>query len=404
MNLVGRNRSPVKDGSGSPLYQCGTRAVICSLLMVLALLIWQGLAGAADAPSALPLQPLSLNDAIDFALAHNRGYLAAKQEVDSVAQQVRQARADFFPKVDLSYLFRSWKDAPYAVFNDTQFEIAPQSVNRWDLQLNQPIFTGFALSSQLNISKMNLKMAEYRLEETRLNTVRDVERAFWNVLLGQRLLQVARDNVSSLEVQRRNAQANFDQGFVAQNDVLKADVALAQARQRERTAGKQLTILRSRLNQILDIDLQTALTLFEGEIHLQEAPPLERLNSLADERRPEYLSLETSIRQTEEGITAARSRYYPRLSGFAQYYREGDDFVANNNPFSNDHNAAVGLRVDWNWFEGGKTDAMEKEFKYRQKALEEKRMELKQQIHLQVEDSYEQLGVARENLHTARRR
>ncbi len=371
------------------------------LLMVLTLLIWQGPARAADAPSALPLQPLSLNDAIEFAVAHNRGYLAAKQEVESVAQQVKQARADFFPKVDLSYLFRNWRDDPYAVFDDMQFQIAPQSVNRWDLQLNQPIFTGFALSSQLNISKMNLKMAENRREETRLNTVRDVERAFWNVLLGQKLLQVARDNVSSLEVQRRNAQANFDQGFVAQNDVLKADVVLAQARQRERTAGKQLTILRSRLNQILDIDLQTALTLFEGEIRLQEAPPLERLNSLADERRPEYLSIQTAIRQAEEGITAARSRYYPRLSGYAMYYRDGDNFVANNNPFSNDHNAAVGLRVDWNWFEGGKTDAMAKEFKYRQKALEEKRSELKQQIHLQVEDSFEQLGVARENLSTA---
>jgi len=375
--------------------------VISCLLMVLTLLTWQGPARAEDAPSGPPLQPLTLSDATAFALVHNRGYLAAKQEVDSVGQQVRQAKADFFPKVDLSYLFRNWKDSPYAVFNDTQFQVAPQSVNRWELQLNQPIFTGFALSSQLNISKMNLKIAEYRLDETRLNTVRDVERAFWNVLLGQKLLQVTRDNVSSLEIQRRNAQANFDQGLVAQNDVLKAEVALAQARQRERTATKQLTILRSRLNQILDIDLQSALTLSEGEIRMQEAPPLERLNSLADERRPEYLSIQTSIRQAGEGITAARSRYYPRLSGFAQYFREGDDFVANNNPFSNDHNAAVGLRVDWNWFEGGKTDAMEKEYKYRQKSLEQKRMELKQQIHLQVEDSYEQLGVARENLHTA---
>ena len=235
---------------------------------------------------------------------------------------------------------------------------------------------------------MNLKIAEYRLDETRLNTVRDVERAFWNVLLGQKLLQVARDNVSSLEVQRRNAQANFDQGLVAQNDVLKAEVALAHARQRERSATKQLTILRSRLNQLLDVDLQTALTLYEGEIRMLDAPPLERLYALADERRPEYLAIETSIRQAGEGVIAARSRYYPRLSGFAQYYRDGDNFLASNNPFANNDNAAVGLRVDWNWFEGGKTDAAEKEYRYRQKALEEKRSELKQQIHLQVEDAY----------------
>ena len=376
-----------------------TTVIACFLMILIG--PGPGLARGGDGPSGPPLQPLTLKDAIAYGLAHNRTYLAARQEVDAVNQQVRQARADYYPKVDANYTFRNWKDAPYAAFNDMQFEIAPQSANRWDFQLNQPVFTGFALSSQLNIAKMNFKIAEYRLEETRLNTVRDLERAFWSVLLGQKLLQVARDNVSSLEVQRRNAQANFDQGLVAQNDVLKADVSLAQARQRERSAAKQLTILRSRLNQLLDVDLQKVLTLYEEEVDLKEAPPLERLTSLADERRPEYLSIETSIRQAGEGITAARSRYYPRLSGFAQYYREGDDFFANNNPFANHDNAAVGLRVDWNWFEGGKTDAAEKEYKYRRKALEEQRDALKQQIHLQVEDAYEQLGVARENLLTA---
>jgi outer membrane protein len=370
-------------------------------LSLLLMLLWQGFALGGEAPSGPPLQPLNLKEAIDYGLAHNRSYLAVKQEVEAVKQQVKQSRADYYPKVDANYTFKSWKDAPYAVFDDLRFEIAPQTVNRWEMQLTQPIFTGFALSSQLNIAKMNRKIAEYRLDETRLNTMRDVERAFWNVLLGQKLLLVARDNVSSLEIQRRNAQANFDQGLVAQNDVLKAEVALAQARQRERTAEKQLTILRSRLNQILDVNLQMPLTLFEEEVRMSDAPPLERLYSLADERRPEYLSIETSIRQAGEGITAARSRYYPRLSGFAQYYREGEDFLANHNPFGNNDNAAVGVRIDWNWFEGGKTDATEKEQKYRQRALEEKRNDLQQQIHLQVEDAYEQLAVARENLKTA---
>lgn len=372
-----------------------------AFLGLLLMLLWRGLAWGGEAPSGSPLQPLTLKDAIAWGLTHNRGYLSVKQEVDAVKQQVRQSRADFYPKVDANYSFRNWKDAPYAVFNDMQFEVAPQTANRWELQLTQPIFTGFALSSQLNIAKMNLKIAEYRLDETRLNTVRDVERSFWNVLLGQKLLQVARDNVSSLEMQRRNAQANFDQGLVARNDVLKAEVALAQARQRERTAEKQLTILRSRLNQVLDVGLQTPLTLFEEDVSMREAPPLERLYAVAEESRPEYLSLETSICQAGEGVIAARSRYYPRLSGFAQYYREGEDFLANRNPFANNDNAAVGVRIDWNWFEGGKTDATAKEYRYRQKALEEKRSELQQQIHLQVEDAYEQLAVARENLNTA---
>jgi outer membrane protein len=397
---MGSDFMPLRPGYGIKGKGMGGKIVGLLLALLLAGLA-PALGAEREAPVGLPSQPLSRSDAIAYALTHNRGYLAMKEEVEAVAQQVKQARADFFPKLDAGYTFRGWKDAPYAVFDGFQFEIAPQSVNRWDLQLTQPLFTGFALSSQLNIAKMNSKVAGYRLEETRLNTIRDVERSFWNVLLGTKLLKVARDNVSSLEMQRRNAQANFDQGLVARNDVLKAEVALAQALQREVTTGKQLTILRSRLNQVLDIDLQTRLSLEEEELEVCESPPLERLYTLADEQRPEYLSIQTSILQAGEGIINARSRYYPRLSGFAQYYREGDNLAASNNPFSNPQNAALGLKVEWNWFEGGKTDATTKEYRYRQKALEQRRDDLKQQIHLQVEDAFEQLKVSIENLRTA---
>jgi outer membrane protein TolC len=266
------------------------------------------------------------------------------------------------------------------------------------LELIQPLFTGFALTSRLNISKLDLKIAEYRLEETRLNVIRDVRYAFLQTLLGDKLLEVARENVRSLEVQRRNAEANFQQGLVAQNDVLKAEVALAQARQRERSAAKQLVLLRSRLNQLFDLDLQTRLDLAETSLAPQLIPSLESLYALAEEMRPEVQTLESSIRQTQQGITAAKSRYYPRLSAFAQYYREGEDFLASDNPFANNDNAAIGLRVEWNFFEGGKTRAATRELLHRQKSLEERQQELKQQIRIQVEDAYEQLKVAKADM------
>ena len=86
--------------------------------------------------------------------------------------------------------------------------------------------------------------------------MRDVRVAYLQALLGARLVEVARDNVASLEVQRKNAEANYRQGVAAQNDVLKADVALSEAVQRERSTVKQLVVLRSNLNQLLDLDLQ----------------------------------------------------------------------------------------------------------------------------------------------------
>lgn len=358
---------------------------------------------AVEGGGDLPAQPLTLERAVDLGLQRNRTLKAVQEELEAVGQQVRQVRGDFFPRVDSSYTITHLKDEPFAtlgisgvpVVGSPEFPTAPQTTNRWQVELTQPIFTGFALTSRFNISRLDYKIAQYKVEETRLSITRDVRYAFLQVLLGEKLLQVARDNVQSLEVQRRNAQANFQEGFVAHNDVLKAEVALAQARQRERAAAKQLVLLRSRLNQLFDLDLHARLELAEASFPQHPVPSLEELYAIAEARRPELMSVETSIQQAGEALTAARSRFYPRLSAFAQYYREGEDFLASDNPFTNNENAAIGLKVDWNWFEGGKTQAATREVLFKRKALEERLRELKQQIRIQVEDAYEQLQVAR---------
>jgi len=109
------------------------------------------------------------------------------------------------------------------------------------------------------------------------------------------------------------------------------------------------------------------------------------------------------MQQAEYSKTAARSRYYPHLSAFAQFYREGEEFfTADRNPFANNENAAVGVRMDWNLFEGGKTRASELEWEYRIRAIDKRREDLLQKICLQVEDSFEQIKVAKANIETAR--
>ncbi|HYA42772.1 MAG TPA: TolC family protein [Syntrophobacteraceae bacterium] len=353
-------------------------------------------------------QPLGIGAAVEYALAHNKAYRAAFEDVCAAVEKVDQARADFFPKLDGSYSFSQLHDQPFVSLtlpNSVTYSHIPfsiQTINRWEVNLVQPLFTGFGLESQYKANKMGLRISQYQLEEARLNLTRDVQIAYLQTLLGARLVQVARDNVASLEVQKKNAEAGFEQGVAARNDVLKADVALSQAVQRERDTVKQLVILRSNLNQLLDIDLQAKIDLSEIEEKTYEVPNLADLYAAAEDKRPEYLTIKASIKQAEYSRTAARSRYYPHVSAFAQYYREGENFEADRNPFTNSANASVGVRIDWNFFEGGKTRASELEWEYRLRGIEKRRDDLLQKIRLQVENALEQLQVAKANIETTR--
>src|SRR5208337_1140259 len=132
-------------------------------------------------------------------------------------------------------------------------------------------------------SKVGLKISRYQLEEARSNLIRDVQIAYLQTLLGQRLVEVAHDNVASLEVQKQNAEVNYQQGVTARNDSLKADVALSEAVQRERSTVKQLIVLRSTLNQLMDLDLHEKVELAGIEAKTYQVPDLHQLYSAAEE-------------------------------------------------------------------------------------------------------------------------
>lgn len=355
----------------------------------------------ARAP-AIPPQSLTKDTAVEYALAHNRTFKAAQEDTAAAGQKVRQAQADFYPKLDGSYTFRQFAEQPYAAIAGMSFPFAIKTSNRWEVDVVQPLFTGFGLESQYKANKAGLQISRYQLDAARLNLIRDVQASYLQVLLGARLLGVARDNVASLEVQKRNAEANYKNGVAAVNDVMKADVALSEAVQRERSVAKQLVVLRSSFNQLLDIDLQAKVDLTDIEEKSYDIPDLYQLYAKAEDRRPEYLAMAASIKQAEYEKTAARSRYYPHVSAFAQYFREGEDFTADKNPYTNNDNTAIGVKMDWNFFEGGKTRATEMEWEYRKRAFEQRRDDLRQQIRLQVESAYEQLKVAKANIDTSR--
>jgi outer membrane protein len=359
----------------------------------------------AETPPLTPAQPLTQEGAVSFALTHNQAYRAAFEDVSASGEKVNQARAGFLPRVDGSYRFLRWKDQPYVSIVGTPYQKIPfavQTDNRWEVDLVQPLFTGFQVESNYQASKAGLKISKFSLEKARLDLTRDVRVAYLQTLLGEKLVQVARDNVASLEVQKKNATANYEQGVAARNDVLKADVALAQAVQQERQAVKQLIVLRSTLNQYMGIDLEKKVELAGIQEKASRIPELDRLYEIARAKRPEYLSLTESIKQAECYKTYAEGDYYPHVSAFAQYYREGEDFAGNDNPYTNPNNAAVGVNVNWNFFEGGKTRATVAEWEYRLRGLSQRRTDLLQKIDLQVKDAMKQVQVARANIGTSR--
>lgn len=393
-------------------WENGNALIRSALILVPAFVMYAAALSVAaregPVPQVLPPQPLTIEGAVDYGLVHNPVFQAADEDLNAAQKGVDMARADFLPRLDTSYDYTRWKDTPVSKTDGDVSEESSKDVNHWEAQLTQPLFWGFGLKAQYEIAKEERNVADLRKEATRLNLVRDIRSIFLQVLLAKRILQVATESVAQLEAHLRDAKAFFRQGLTPENDVLKAEVALADAKQREVTASKQLLITRARLNRLLGLDEGTELELAEWERLPSstgkgtDAPAFDTLLSRAQKARPELSAIAASIRETEQGARLARSSAYPHLSLFGSYYREGEDFLASENDFSNDNNAAVGIRMDWNLFEGGRMRAEVSQWGHRREALRKREEDLLKQVRIEVKDSYEQLQVAARNLATAR--
>ncbi len=354
--------------------------------------------------------PLSLQQAVSYGLAHNPVLLAAAETVSAAGQGIEAARADFLPKLDARYRYTHWRDAPIAKLTSHEFLVGAfqtqhQNLNHWQLQLTQPLFTGFALSAQYEMAKKDRDLSEDQRAQLRLDLSRQIQWAFLHVLLGEKLLGVIRTTIKQLEAQRGNAMAYYREGLVPQNDVLKAEVALADARQREAAQAKQVSVLRLQLKRLMGFADEQPLVLVEWEkkpVKKVQRIDWRPLYQRALHERPEIRAVDDAAAKAREAIIAVRSRYFPKVSLFATAYQEGHDFLGSDNAYANDHNSAVGVAIDWNWFEGGKSRALMKQWNHRLKAIQEKRRDLEKEIRVQVEDACRQLKVAQANLETAR--
>ena len=351
----------------------------------------------------------NLREAVEYALAHNPLLKASHEAIKSSHQEVMQARSAFYPRIDSSYQFTRWTDSPFAKFEvegfpPTTFPVSDTVVNRWQLSIIQPIFTGFATRTRYKMSKLAEQATKIQHTTHQLDVIVGVKKLYYNLLMSKKLLNLAHGNVARIEAHKNDAEHFFKEGIVPRNDVMKAEVALAEARLKERQAAQRVFSVHLQLNRLMGINPEVTFAVSDLK-SVENVPPLpdvEKLTTLALNTRPELKELKLRESQATEGGRLARSRFYPQISLFGTYYREGEDFFGTENDFSNTHNSAIGISMRWNLFEGGRNRSEVRQWIHKKSAIKHQYEDKTNQTIVQVHDAWEALLVSRANIDTAR--
>ncbi|BBO82689.1 transporter [Desulfosarcina ovata subsp. sediminis] len=347
---------------------------------------------------------LTVSKAVTHALANNPIIREADERIHAAIASVKSSRADLLPEASLNYSYQRQRDAPIMMFNGNVIQTAHRRLYNWNVTVIQPLFSGFALASKLNISKLDVTARQLEKEQTVLDLIRDVKSACYRLLLSNRLLKVSNQEIDALSAHQRNAELFFREGLVRPNDVLQAQVALANSIQQREKAVAEVKKAEARVNRLLNRPLDESIQLMDIASFSKSMSLLngKALSQEALTNRPLIKLLDISLEQLRQSLRIAKSEWYPTISLLGQYEQSGDNPGATQNDYTNDHNTSIGFQAQWKFFQSGKTRAETDRVRRQIKALDAGIIRYQNQIREEVRNAILDCHTAHKNIGTAR--
>lgn len=377
-------------------------------------------AAVTAAHAAETVKPLSLSESIDLALKRSVLIHAAREGVKGAEAQRKEAFTGFLPKFSTSFGYTRLNEDPTVTSPGGSFTfpgpppipvtIPPNTYQagtkdnyNWNIEARQPLFAGGGILANYEASRIGTEIV--RLEETATvqDLVQEVKIAYFNILKAGRIHAVASQSVERLTAHRDTAQGFYDVGIIPRNDLLYAEVELANGRQFLVRAENSLEMAKSKFNTLLRREINAPM---EIEDILNERPfakPLDGCITAALENRPEIRSYALRLEQAKSLVKLARSEYYPNVGLVGNYARYGDTPGVAGSPYRDQESWYVMAVANWNFWEWGKTKNRVDAGLSRENQAADILTNIREQIALEVKNAWLLLHEAEKQIHVAKK-
>ncbi|MDY0361044.1 MAG: TolC family protein [Desulforegulaceae bacterium] len=355
-----------------------------------------------SASSGLCLE-IDMKTAVENGIKNHESIKASKETEKQKEYSLKKAQAGRLFTVKGTYSYARLKETPVMKTQGTELESADKDNYSWKVTLEQPLFTGFALTSSQDIAKAETINAELDTKTAELDIAYKIKHAYSDLFLALKIVEVRMQTLETLEAHKEDAKKFYDNGLVPLNDLLKAEVSVSEAEIELDKASAAFKSSASKLNILMGKNPGDPVAISP----LKEPKSFEKkyteLEIEAFSNRPEIRLLKTNMEIADLSKKIAGSNYYPKIYLSAGYEQNGEDYKASDNFHTNSHNASVGVMAEWIFFDFKKTGSSVKSAEYAKRALLENLGELKKNIAFDVEVSLRNIKVAEKNIATAKK-
>ena len=233
-----------------------TKTIISILLFLISITVF----------SQQETKHFSLQEAIDYALEHNRTAKNAQRDIEAAKQQKWETISTGLPQINASIGYNKWLQQQLSLIpaeffggNSGDFvEIAfgtKQSVNA-KVTLEQKIFDGSYLVG-LQSAKVFLDISRNAKEKTDLEVRKAVINAYGNVMLAEQSVQILERNKAVLEKNLNELTKIYENGLEEEESIEQLQITLSSVQSSLKNAIRLKTLAYQLFNITLGQDLNT---------------------------------------------------------------------------------------------------------------------------------------------------
>ncbi len=369
-----------------------TRTDVQALVQIGLMIVLSGIASAQEPQKFV----LTLDKAMSIALEQNRDVLIADQDRNKADAQIAEARSGAFPQLSFSAQYVRNLEVPVLflppgpLFGNTTelaFPIGSNNSYQSGLTLMQAIYS-HQVNVALGIATTYKDFSNAGYESAKQSVVLQVKKAFYGVLLMQKLVDADRQDLDMVKANYENVQALYDHGQAAEFDLLRAEVQVANTEPTVISAENNLVLAVNGLKSLLSIRLDSNVVV-KGDFTFTEVPQsvLDQGTRNAMTTNPTLQQLVFQESMLDQNISVEQSGYFPTVFAFGSYQWQTQDNTFQFNNYLWAKTMSVGVGVSWNIFDGLRTPARVEQAKVDLRKAQYTRLKAEEGITIQIQSA-----------------
>ncbi len=273
----------------------------------------------------------------------------------------------------------------------------PEKEQETKLSLVQPLFVPrLYFNYKIHVDRSRIQEAETAVFRRML--IAEIKQSYFNYLKAVNVVRVYERSEELLQENLRVSERLSAGGAATEEAVLQAKAEIARLRKSKSEAEKNRRLAVSYFNFLLRRPLDSPIEAVDpAELELDSELSRQEAETLALLRREDLRMLAGSISAQKNAVRLARSSNLPEVSAAVEYGIVGETYR-----FSGDEDFwTASLLLEWQLFSGLQNRARVSQALLRERELESRLEELREQIRLEVKEAYEDLEVARHSIEAA---